>query len=67
MTDLKKLQVLLDDLHVPYQLLQPEEPGTTTLSVQPDNHLVLGPAGSQLVYTFQQEQLVSLEILVAAS
>ncbi|WP_045688721.1 MULTISPECIES: hypothetical protein [Hymenobacter] len=66
MTDLEKLQALLrDDLQVPCQT-QDGEPGITTLTVQPDDKLVLGPAGSQLVYSFQEGKFVSLEILLAA-
>jgi hypothetical protein len=66
MNDLAKLQAFLrDDLHLPYQV-QASEEGNTTLTVQPDDQIVLGPAGSQLVYTFQNEKFVSLEILLAA-
>jgi hypothetical protein len=66
MTDLAKLQnSLRDDLRIPYQV-QASEDGITTLTVQPDDQLVLGPAGSQLVHTFQNEKFVSLEILLAA-
>ncbi|TGE28546.1 hypothetical protein [Hymenobacter metallicola] len=66
MTDLAKLQASLrDDLHLPFQT-QDSEQGSTTLTVQPDDKTVLGPAGSQLVYTFQGGKFVSLEILLAA-
>ena len=66
MTDLAKLQALLDtDLHIKYQT-QNAEQGTATLTVQPDEQRVLGPAGSQLVYSFENGQFVSVEILVAA-
>ena len=66
MTDLARLQALFDEnLHLGYQLQAGEE-GAATLTVQPDNERVLGPAGSQLVYTFQDGQLINLEILVAA-
>jgi hypothetical protein len=66
MTDLAKLQAFLrDDLHLHYQL-QDAEQDITSVTVQPDDQVVLGPAGSQLVYTFQNEKFVSLEILLAA-
>jgi hypothetical protein len=66
MTDLAKLQTLLSsDLHIKHQT-QGSEQGPATLTVQPDEERVLGPAGSQLVYTFENGQFVSVEILVAA-
>ena len=66
MTDLAKLQAFLrDDLSINYQVQEAEQ-GITSLTVQPDDQVVLGPAGSQLVYTFQDEKFVSLEILLAA-
>ena len=66
MTDLAKLQALLShDLRIQYQT-QGSEQGNGTLTVQPDEQTVLGPAGSQLVYTFQNRRFVSLEILIAA-
>lgn len=66
MTDLAKLQAFLrDDLSITYQV-QDAEQGVTSLTVQPDDRVVLGPAGSQLVYTFQDEKFISLEILLAA-
>jgi hypothetical protein len=66
MTDLAKLTVLLDhDLRLRHQV-QGTEHGSATLTVQPDAQTVLGPAGSQLVYTFQNGQFVNLEIMVAA-
>ncbi|WP_219157335.1 hypothetical protein [Hymenobacter profundi] len=52
-------------LRIQYQL-QGSEQGNATLTVQPDDQLVVGPAGSQLVYSFQDGRFVSLEILVAA-
>jgi len=65
MKDLATLQALLNQVHIPYQT-QKAEQGATTLVVQPDEQAVLGPKGSQLVYTFQDDQFVSLEILLAA-
>jgi hypothetical protein len=66
MTDLAKLQAFLrDDLSINYQVQEAEQ-DITSLTVQPDDRVVLGPAGSQLVYTFQDEKFVSLEILLAA-
>jgi len=65
MTDLAKLQEFLaHNLRIRCQV-QDAEPGSATLTVQPDGQAVLGPAGSQLVYTFQDGQFVSLEIMVA--
>jgi len=65
MNDLTTLQTLYTDLRLPYQL-QGTEHGSATLTLAPDEHRVLGPAGSQLVYTFENGKLSSLEILVAA-
>ncbi|MBW3127819.1 hypothetical protein F1C16_09540 [Hymenobacter sp. NBH84] len=66
MSDLANLQTLLGQtLRIQYQL-QGSEQGNATLTVQPDDQLVVGPAGSQLVYSFQDGRFVSLEILVAA-
>lgn len=66
MTDLANLQALLRHrLHLEYQSQGTEE-GNATLTVPPDDQRVLGPAGSQLVLTFQDGQFVSLEILLAA-
>ncbi|QIX62849.1 hypothetical protein FY528_08060 [Hymenobacter lutimineralis] len=66
MSDLTKTQALLaQTFGVPVQL-QGSEQGVATLTVQPDDQKVLGPAGSQLVYQFEQGRFVSLEILVAA-
>jgi hypothetical protein len=65
MTDLAKLQALSRDIRIQHQT-QGTEQGSATLTVQPDEQTVLGPAGSQLVYTFQDGKFVSLEILVAA-
>ena len=65
MTDLAKLQELLaHNFRIRCQV-QGAEQGSATLTVQPDGQAVLGPAGSQLVYTFQDGQFVSLEIMVA--
>lgn len=66
MTDFAKLQALLTtDFQVPYQT-QGEQQGSATLTVQPDEQRVLGPAGAQLVYTFEDGKFVSMEILIAA-
>ena len=65
MNDLANLQALYTDLSLPYQT-QGTEQGAVTLTVAPDEHRVLGPAGAQLVYTFANGNLISLEILVAA-
>lgn len=66
MSDLANLQALLGQtLHIQYQT-QGSEQGNATLTVQPDEQTVLGPAGSQLVYSFQDGRFVSLEILLAA-
>jgi hypothetical protein len=66
MTDLAKLQAFLqDDLRINYQV-QDAEQDITSVTVQPDDQTVLGPAGSQLVYTFQNGKFVSMEILLAA-
>lgn len=46
--------------------MQGTEQGSATLTIAPDEQRVLGPAGSQLVYTFQNGQLLSLEVMVAA-
>jgi len=65
MTDLAKLTMFCaHDLRLRPQV-QGTEQGSATLTVQPDGQVVLGPAGSQLVYTFQDGHLVSLEIMVA--
>ena len=66
MSDFAKLQALLHDLHIAYQL-QNDEADSATLTVCPDGQAVLGPAGSQVVYTFQNNKLLSMEILMAAS
>lgn len=67
MTDLASLQALLGRrLRLRCQV-QGTEQGSATLTVPPDGQAVLGPAGSQLVYTFQDGQFVSLEIMLAAS
>jgi hypothetical protein len=66
MSDLTKLQALLgQELRLACEV-QGAEQGPATLTLSPDGQRVLGPAGSQLVYTFQEGQLVSLEIMVAA-
>ena len=65
MTDLEQLQALLHTTGLAYQM-QAAEQGSATLTVRPDGQAVLGPAGSQLVYTFQDGHFVNLEILVAA-
>jgi hypothetical protein len=65
MTDLAKLQALYADLGLPYQT-QGTEQGAAVLTVAPDEHRVLGLAGSQLVYTFEKGKFSNLEILVAA-
>lgn len=66
MSDLANLQTLLGQtLRIQYQI-QGSEHGNATLTVQPDEQTVLGPAGSQLVYSFQDGRFVSLEILLAA-
>lgn len=66
MTDLASLQALLaSTLQINYQV-QGEEQGAATLTIEPDEQRVLGPAGSQVVYTFENGKLVSMEILVAA-
>jgi hypothetical protein len=66
MTDLVHLKTLLDrDLRMRCQV-QGTAQGSATLTVQPDDERVLGPAGSQLVYTFQDGQFVNLEIMLAA-
>ncbi len=66
MTDFTKLQALLaTNFQVPFQT-QGEEQGSATLTLQPDGQRMLGPAGAQLVYTFEDGQFVSMEILVAA-
>jgi hypothetical protein len=66
MTDLIKLQNLLErDLHLQPQV-QGTDQGRATLTVPPDGQAVLGPAGSQLVYTFQDGRFISLEIMLAA-
>jgi hypothetical protein len=66
MSDLAKLQALLgQELRLGFEL-QGTEQGPATLAVYPNGQQVLGPAGSQVVYTFQNGQFVSLEIMVAA-
>ncbi|UOR05984.1 hypothetical protein MUN82_02505 [Hymenobacter aerilatus] len=66
MSDLANLQAMLGQtLHIHYQL-QGSEQGNATLTVQPDEQTVLGPTGSQLVYSFQDGRFLSLEILLAA-
>ncbi|MDF7815678.1 hypothetical protein [Hymenobacter sp. YC55] len=66
MTDFASLQALLSStLQLNYQI-QGNEQGAATLTVEPDGQRVLGPAGSQVVYTFEKGQLTSMEILVAA-
>lgn len=66
MSDLTQTHTLLaQTLGLPVQL-QGSEQGAATLTVQPDEQKALGPAGSQLVYQFEQGRFVSLEILVAA-
>ena len=66
MTDLAKIQDFLgQDFRIEHQT-QGAEQGAATVTVQPDEQVVLGPAGSQLVYTFQDGKFVSLEIMVAA-
>lgn len=65
MTDLASLQALLaSTLQITYQV-QGEEQGAATLTIEPDEQRVLGPAGSQVVYTFENGKLLSMEILVA--
>ncbi|UOQ69834.1 hypothetical protein [Hymenobacter volaticus] len=66
MTDLASLQALLaSPLQINYQV-QGNEQGAATLTIEPDEQRVLGPAGSQVVYTFEKGKFVSMEILVAA-
>ena len=65
MSDLANLQTLSAAWQLPSQT-QGTEQGTATLIIQPDEKRVLGPAGPQLVYTFENGQLITLEILVAA-
>lgn len=66
MTDLAKLQTLLErDLRLRCQVQGPAQ-GRATLTVPPDGQAVLGPAGSQLVYTFENGRFTSLEIMLAA-
>jgi len=65
MSDLTTLQTLSTDLQLPCQT-QGAEQGAATLTIQPDEKRVLGPAGTQLVYTFENGKLLTLEILVAA-
>ena len=66
MSDFAHLQAFLQQqLRIAFDT-QGTEQGPATLIVAPDAQRVLGPAGSQLVYTFQDGQLVSLELLVAA-
>jgi hypothetical protein len=65
MTDLAKLTTLLTHGLPLRPQAQGTEQGSATLTVQPDGQAVLGPVGSQLVYTFQDGQFVSLEIMVA--
>jgi hypothetical protein len=65
MADLAKPKALLaHDLRSGCQV-QGAEQGSATLTVQPNGQTVLGPAGSQPVYTFQEGRFVSLEIMVA--
>lgn len=66
MTDLAQLQTLLAHTIGPAYQMQEAEQGSTTLTVRPDGQAVLGPAGSQLVYTFQDGHFMNMEILVAA-
>jgi hypothetical protein len=65
MNDFTTVQTLYTGLRLPYQL-QGTEQGSATLTVVPDEQRVLGPAGAQLVYAFENGTLVSLEILVVA-
>lgn len=65
MNDFANVQASLTDLQIPYQI-QGAEQGAATLTVEPDEQRVLGPAGSQVVYTFEDGKLVSMELLVAA-
>ena len=65
MSDLTTLQTLRTELRLPFQT-QGTEQGTATLTIQPDEKRVLGPAGTQLVYTFENGQSLTLKILVAA-
>lgn len=66
MTDFTNLQALLaTNFQVPFQT-QGEEQGSATLTLQPDEQRILGPAGAQLVYTFENGRFVSVEILLAA-
>jgi len=65
MSDFATLQTLSASWQLPCQTLGTEQ-GMATLIIQPDDKRVLGPAGTQLVYTFENGQLLTLEILVAA-
>jgi hypothetical protein len=66
MTDLANLQALLSrDFRLRCQV-QGTTQGSATLTVQPDEQTVLGPAGSQLVYTFEDGRFINLEIMLAA-
>lgn len=65
MSDLTTLQTVGTALCLPFQT-QGTDQGAATLTIQPDEQRVLGPAGTQLVYTFENGQLLTLEILVAA-
>ena len=65
MTDLAKRQTPLGQEFRIRSETQGLDEGDATLTVQPDEQTVLGPAGSQLVFTFQNGRFVSLEILVA--
>ena len=65
MSELTTLQTLNTALHLPFQT-QGTEQGAATVTIQPDEKRVLGPAGTQLVYTFENGELLTLEILAAA-
>jgi hypothetical protein len=65
MSDFANLQTLSAAWQLPAQT-QGTDQGTATLIIQPDDKRVLGPAGTQLVYTFENGRLLTLEILVAA-
>lgn len=65
MNDFASLQASLTALQINFQI-QGAEQGAATLTVEPDEQRVLGPAGSQVVYTFENGKLASMEILVAA-
>jgi hypothetical protein len=67
MTDLANLETLLTRGFRLRCQVQGTEQGSATLTVPLDGQVVLGPAGSQLVYTFQDGHFVSLESVLAAS